>query len=150
MILPLTSLTPVNIRLANIHQFLLHCARFALSLQPKTPRYMNRQYTFLRFVSRRKYLIVSVLGIVIIGFVGENSILKHVQNRMLVREMKAEIEAYNTQYEKDEHTLKELQRNPKAIRKIAREQYFMKADDEDIFVLSDDNKQQESKNETTE
>lgn len=69
---------------------------------------------------------------------------------MLVREMKAEIEAYNTQYEKDEHTLKELQRNPKAIRKIAREQYFMKADDEDIFVLSDDNKQQESKNETTE
>ncbi len=111
---------------------------------------MNRQYTFLRFVSRRKYLIVSVLGIVIIGFVGENSILKHVQNRMLVREMKAEIEAYNTQYEKDKHTLKELQRNPKAIRKIAREQYFMKADDEDIFVLSDDNKQQESKNETTE
>ena len=111
---------------------------------------MNRQYTFSKFVSRRKYLIVSVLGIILIGFVGENSIMKHVQNRMLVREMKAEIEVYNTQYEKDEHTLKELQRNPKAIRKIAREQYFMKADDEDIFVLSDDYKQQGGENETTE
>ena len=28
--------------------------------------------------------------------------------------------------------------DPKAIARIARERYFMKADDEDIFVLSDD------------
>lgn len=111
---------------------------------------MNRWYSFLKFISRRKYLIVSVLGIVIIGFVGENSIMKHVQNRMLVREIKKEINAYNTQYEKDEHMLKELQRNPKAVTKIAREQYFMKADDEDIFVLSDDNETKENDNETTE
>ena len=110
---------------------------------------MNRRYSFWKFVSRRKYLIVSVLGIAIIGFIGENSIMKHVQNRMLIREMKKEINDYNTQYEKDERTLKELQRNPKAITKIARERYFMKADDEDIFVLSDDNKQQEDDNETT-
>lgn len=111
---------------------------------------MNRWYSFLKFVGRRKYLIVSVLGVVIIGFVGENSIMKHVQNRMLVREMKKEIDAYNAQYEKDEHTLKELQRNPKAITKIARERYFMKADDEDIFVLSDDKQQENKDNETTE
>ena len=39
-----------------------------------------------------------------------------------------------------EQTLKELKHNPKAITKIARERYFMKADDEDIFVLSDDDK----------
>ena len=111
---------------------------------------MNRWYSFLKFVGRRKYLIVSVFGVVIIGFVGENSIMKHVQNRMLVREMKKEIDAYNAQYEKDEHTLKELQRNPKAITKIAREQYFMKADDEDIFVLSDDNVKKDNDDETTE
>lgn len=63
--------------------------------------------------------------------------------------MKAEIDAYNAQYEKDEHMLKELQRNPKAITKIARERYFMKADDEDIFVLSDDKKKEDNNNETT-
>ena len=32
-----------------------------------------------------------------------------------------------------------LDSDPKAIEKIARERYFMKTDDEDIFVLSDDN-----------
>ena len=40
----------------------------------------------------------------------------------------------------DSKRLKELNRNPDAIAKIARERYFMKADDEDIFVLSDDKK----------
>ena len=41
-------------------------------------------------------------------------------------------------YNKDMRELRMLDRNPKAIEKIARERYFMKADDEDIFVLSDD------------
>ena len=48
--------------------------------------------------------------------------------------------------------LKELNTNPDAIAKIARERYFMKADDEDIFVLSDDEQPFKGKNayETTE
>ena len=33
-----------------------------------------------------------------------------------------------------------LEADPKAMEKIARERYFMKADDEDIFVLEDDPK----------
>ena len=111
---------------------------------------MSRLYPILKYISRKKYLIVSVLGFLLIGFVGENSILKHVQNRMLVRDMKKEIDAYNTQYEKDQQMLRELQRNPKAITKIAREQYFMKADDEDIFVLSDDQQPETEENEATE
>ena len=34
-----------------------------------------------------------------------------------------------------------LDKDPKAIQKIARERYFMKADDEDIFVLTDDSQE---------
>ena len=37
--------------------------------------------------------------------------------------------------------IRELNRNPKAMEKIARERYYMKADDEDIFVLSDDDRE---------
>ena len=110
---------------------------------------MSRLYTFINYIGRKKYLIVTVIGVILIGFVGDNSILKHVQNRMIVSEMKAEIDAYNAQYEKSENMLRELRHNPKAITKIARERYFMKADDEDIFVLSDDEKPETEKNETT-
>ena len=35
--------------------------------------------------------------------------------------------------------------SPTALKNIARENYFMKADDEDIFVLSDDQATQQSK-----
>lgn len=42
------------------------------------------------------------------------------------------------QYRHDSEMLKDIKRNPNAMAKIARQRYFMKADDEDIFVLSDD------------
>jgi cell division protein FtsB len=43
-----------------------------------------------------------------------------------------------------------LDSNPKAIEKIARERYFMKEDNEDIFVFSNDQPQSTSSNETVE
>ena len=97
----------------------------------------RRLYPILNFISHNKYWIVIIFGVLIVGFLDENSLLKHVRNRILVSEL---IDAYNMQYEQDEQKIKELKRNPKAITKIARENYFMKADDEDIFVLSDDQK----------
>jgi cell division protein FtsB len=52
----------------------------------------------------------------------------------------AEKERYNAEFRRDQAQIKELDRNPKAIEKIARERYFMKADNEDIFILSDDDR----------
>lgn len=97
-------------------------------------------YPIWNFMGHNKYWIVVILGVLIVGFLDENSLLKHIQNRMLVSDLKEQIDTYNSQYERDEQQIKELRRNPKAITKIAREKYFMKADDEDIFVLSDDQK----------
>ena len=37
-----------------------------------------------------------------------------------------------------------MKTDPKAIERVAREDYFMKADDEDIFVLSDDQPKEKS------
>lgn len=53
---------------------------------------------------------------------------------------------------KDSEELKELQRDPNEISRIARERYFMKKDDEDIFVLSTDEKTSDNSidNETVE
>lgn len=100
----------------------------------------RRLYPIWNFIGHNKYWIVVILGVLIVGILDENSLLKHIQNRMLVSDLKEQIDTYNSQYERDEQQIKELRRNPKAITKIAREKYFMKADDEDIFVLSDDQK----------
>lgn len=106
---------------------------------------VSRFNIILSFISHYKYLIVIVGGILIVGFLDENSFLKRVQLEWQISDLKAEIEKYRTQNEISTQKLRELKRNPNAIKKIARENYFMKADDEDIFVLSDDQVIQQSK-----
>ena len=99
-----------------------------------------------------KYSVVCILGILIVGFLDENSVWSHMKNRQRIEELKAETEKYNADFRRDQAQIRELDRNPKAMEKIARERYFMKADDEDIFVLSDDDREAKGviKHETTE
>lgn len=89
-------------------------------------------------LSHYKYLIVIVLGVLIVGVLGNNSFRKRIQYELQKEDLENEIERYNAKNEQDTRRLQDLRRNPKAIEKVARERYFMKADDEDIFVLSDD------------
>ncbi len=89
-------------------------------------------------LSRYKYLITIVVGVAVVGFIDENSYMKRIQYDLQIGQMKEEIRKYNIQNEQSTRALDELKRNPKAIQKIARERYFMKADDEDIYVLSSD------------
>ena len=104
----------------------------------------------LGFIAHYKYLIVVVIGVLIVGLIDENSFLKRVQLELRISGLKREINKYTEQYEADSRQLDELKRHPKAIERIARERYFMKADDEDIYVLSDDEQPIETNNETTE
>ncbi len=107
-------------------------------------RGMHRFYTIVNLVNHYKYLIVVVAGILIVGVVDENSFMKRIQLEWRISDLKSEIGKYKVRNEANTAKLKELKRNPEAIKKIARENYFMKADDEDIFVLSSDQKKKKS------
>ena len=87
-----------------------------------------------------KYTVVCLVGVLIVGFLDENSVMSHLKNRQRISELEDEIEKYNADFRRDQSQIRELDRNPKAMEKIARERYFMKTDDEDIFVLSDDDR----------
>ena len=85
-----------------------------------------------------KYVVVTVLAVVLIGFVDENSVWHHISNKQYISELEDEIQKYEELNQSNQARIRELDNNPKAIEKIARERYFMKTDEEDIFVLSDD------------
>lgn len=99
-----------------------------------------------------KYAVVVVVGVTLVGFMGENSVWSHMKNKRKISELQSEIETYTKRYERDKARLRRLDSDPKAIEEIARERYFMKTDDEDIFVLSDDEQPttQTTTDETTE
>ena len=100
--------------------------------------------TFLLRVWRSaflKYAVVFFAGVAIVGFLDENSVWSHVKNLQRISELTEETKKYNEEFQRDQAQIRELDKNPKAIERIARERYFMKADDEDIFVLSDDERE---------
>ena len=88
-----------------------------------------------------RYTVVCILGVLIVGYLDENSLWNHMKNRQRINELQEETAKYNAVYRRDQARIRELDRNPKAMEKIARERFFMKADDEDIFVLSDDDRE---------
>lgn len=104
----------------------------------------------LSFISHNRYWFVIIIGGLLVGVLDENSFLVRAQYALQIKDLQEQIAQYESQYERDEQKLNEIRRNPKAITKIARENYMMKADDEDIFVLSDDETNNKKDNETTE
>ena len=90
------------------------------------------------YLAHYKCLIVIIAGVLIVGVVDDNSIRQHIKYQLQIATLREEIGKYRDQYEKDSRQLKEMRQGPDVFGKIARERYFMKSDDEDIFVLSTD------------
>ena len=97
-----------------------------------------------------KYAVVCIAGVLIVGVFDENSVWSHLKNLQRINELAEETEKYNAEYKRDQAQIRELDKNPKAMEKIARERYFMKVDDEDIFVLDDEQTAKPLTHETTE
>ena len=85
-----------------------------------------------------KYLVVLALGVLLVGFIGENSVIGHLGKRSRINELKAEIAHHNAITEANLKQIYLMQTDMKTVERVAREQHFMKMDDEDVFVLSDD------------
>ena len=119
----------------------MHFAHLFVTLQAKEYVDMKKlKNVCLRIyrIKALKYVLVIVIAVVLIGFVDENSVWRHYQNKQYIGELKEEIARYTEQNEQDLSQIHRIDSDPRLIEKIARERYFMKADDEDIFVLSDD------------
>lgn len=102
---------------------------------------MSKFQYLKKYISHFKYAIVIIAGIVLVGFVGENSFLNRRHLNKEIKSLSEQIDSMKACYTADSIRLNEIDRNPAAIEKIARERYFMKTDDEDIFMFADDKKQ---------
>jgi len=88
-----------------------------------------------------KYLVVLALGVLFVGFLGDNSVVGHMRSKSRIKELKAQIAQHQAQTKANLEQINLLKTDAKAVERVEREQYFMKMDDEDVFVLSDDDPQ---------
>jgi cell division protein DivIC len=90
-------------------------------------------------IVRNKYLLSLIAFVVWMLFFDKNDMYTQWQRK---RELNAleESKAYFTEeIAKEKKISEELRSNPTAIEKYARENYMMKRDDEDIFIVQDGN-----------
>lgn len=102
-----------------------------------------------QLIRRYKYQITVIIGVLLVGFLDEDSIMKYFELEYQISDLKEEVAKYEDQYTKSSEELKRMQRDPKEMARIARERYFMKKDNEDIFVLSSDEKPDNTANDET-
>ncbi len=55
--------------------------------------------------------------------------------------MKAEVQTYKNRFNEDSRRLEQLENNPEAVKRVAREQYLMKYDSEDVFVFMNEDEE---------
>jgi len=96
---------------------------------------MGKLQSLWTTIRRHKYLVTTILFLLIIGVLDENSLLRRYMHQREIAALKAEIKEYTDKFNEDTRKLDEINNNPKAIEKIAREKYLMKTPDEDIFIF---------------
>lgn len=84
---------------------------------------------------QNKYVITLAAFIVLMLFIDHNDIFMQLDRRRQLNDLLASKVYYEKQIEQTKKNLSELQNNPAALEKFAREKYLLKRDNEDIFVV---------------
>ncbi|MEG1579636.1 MAG: septum formation initiator family protein [Bacteroidaceae bacterium] len=98
---------------------------------------MGKLRSTWRFIRHYKYGISIILFFLIVGLLDTNSFWNRYKQKQEINSLRAEIRKYKDMYKLDSTKLRELEVNPEAIEKIARERYFMKAVNEDVFIFEE-------------
>lgn len=86
-------------------------------------------------VFRNKYILSLTAFIVLMLFIDHNDLFVQWERRSELRKLQAEKEFYSQKITDTQKELSDLQNNASALEKYAREKYFLKRDNEDVFVL---------------
>ena len=81
-------------------------------------------------------IIVVFVLLVILFFFSDSSIPKRLKQESQIKDIQSQIELYRQQIEVDKEKLNELQSNRDDLEKFARENYFMKKENEEIFIIA--------------
>lgn len=84
---------------------------------------------------KNKFFLVSIAFLVWMLFFDKNDVNSQLEYRSQVNKLEAERDFYIKEISKAENDLQELTTNPEKLEKFARERYFMKKDNEDVYVV---------------
>lgn len=93
---------------------------------------MNKKI-LLRF--KDKYIIITLAFLIWISFFDTYNLISQFRRARALKDVKKEKQYYLEEIKKDSIATMELTTNKENLEKFAREKYLMKKDDEDIFLI---------------
>jgi len=94
----------------------------------------NRDSILMRCI-RNKYLIAVLVFLVWLLIFDRNSLIDRMKYLRTLNDLEDEKQYYIERIDEDSRRLNELKTDNDNLEKFAREQYFMKKEDEDVFVI---------------
>ncbi|PCI96114.1 MAG: septum formation initiator [Flavobacteriales bacterium] len=91
----------------------------------KIPRWLKNKYSF-----------TFIVFIILVTFIDQNSILTQYSYHTKLNVLKSEKEYFEKAIKKTSKELYDLTENPATLEKFARENYFMKKKNEEVFVFA--------------
>lgn len=98
---------------------------------------MGRLLTIWSYIRKYKYVAATLVFLLIIGVLDENSLWVRFQRKSEIANLRREIDKYQAQYDAETAQLEALKNDPKAVERMAREVYLMKRPNEDVYVFKD-------------
>ncbi|QEC53934.1 hypothetical protein EDD80_108113 [Anseongella ginsenosidimutans] len=89
----------------------------------------------IKYILKNKYYLTSILFLIWMLFLDPNDIITQVRHLVRLNNINQDKEYYQEEIEKINKDLMELNSNKKQLEKFARENYLMKKDNEDIFII---------------
>lgn len=94
-----------------------------------------KRNSFLMKGLRNKYLLAVLVFLVWLLIFDQNSLIDRIRYLNALHNMEHEKQYYLERIEEDSRRLNELKTDRDNLEKFAREQYFMKKENEDVFVI---------------
>lgn len=99
---------------------------------------MKKINTIWEYIKRHRYLLTIIIGILVVCIIDDNSLRKYAIYQLKINELNEKIEEYENQLKRDSLRFRALTDDPKGVERIARESYYMKRPNEEIFIMSID------------
>ena len=91
--------------------------------------------SFIRKYIHNKYFYTGAAFIIWLAFFDQESLLEQYRLSATIHELRDQKSFFQEEIEYNETTLRELETDSAKLEQLAREKYFMKRDNEEIFVI---------------
>ena len=98
---------------------------------------MNKKREILSKIIRNKYFIAPAVMLVWVLFFDSNTIFSQMESRRQLRKLVEETNYYKNKISEVRKSYKDLSTDSRTMEKYARERYFMKKENEEVFLIQE-------------